>query len=337
MKNLSIVVPVFNSEAFIKKCLNSLIRQDIPLCDYEILIINDGSTDNTVKIAESYAREYFNVKVISQPNSGIGGARNTGLSHATGKYLFFVDSDDYIEPNCLNSILELSISNKLDVLRFNHRIIYNGISLKKNKVNRKFSYNTQPIVILNGKEYLTKRVGWECFLWNYLFRTSFLKIEEFIFRPGIYFEDVEWLPRVLLKTQRVGITNNMIYNYVQREGSVTKGCGIKENEKIIQDRLTVIRLHKNLINSVKDKNFRKWINNFNSLAVLSIFSIVLKNFPNRINETFEEIQNINLIPLSCSLLKLKQKLIVCSFNLSPKLYLILIKTGQKLKRYIDEI
>ena len=120
MKLLSIIVPVYNVEKYLSKCLDSLLAQDIPISDYEIIIVNDGSTDSSLVIAESYSQTNSNIRVISQLNKGLGGARNTGIRSSEGKYLFFVDSDDTIQKNTLKPLLECMESKKLQVLRFNH-------------------------------------------------------------------------------------------------------------------------------------------------------------------------------------------------------------------------
>ena len=109
MKRLSIIVPIFNVELYLAKCLDSLVIQDIQKHEYEIIIINDGSTDSSKDIIKSYLKKYSNIRYIVQENQGLGGARNTGILNACGKYLMFVDSDDYIEKNCLNRFRQWKI------------------------------------------------------------------------------------------------------------------------------------------------------------------------------------------------------------------------------------
>ena len=117
MKELSIIVPVYNVEGYIEKCLSSLVTQDILMNDYEIIVINDGSTDNSLTFVEKFANGFSCIKVYSQHNQGLGSARNTGIRHSTGHYLMFVDGDDFVEPN-LGSVIKRAKEMDLDVLRY---------------------------------------------------------------------------------------------------------------------------------------------------------------------------------------------------------------------------
>lgn len=114
---LSFIVPVYNTEKYLPECLDSLLDQDIPRDDYEIICINDGSTDGSLPILLSYANNYQNIHVIDQKNSGVGSARNSGLDAAQGDYIWFVDSDDMIHPNVLLELSSLLYSQSFDRLR----------------------------------------------------------------------------------------------------------------------------------------------------------------------------------------------------------------------------
>lgn len=103
---LSIIIPVYNVENYVEHCITSCLKQNILISEYEIIIVNDGSTDNSLFIAEKTATGHPNIKIISQCNKGLSMARNKGLSLAQGDYIWFVDSDDYIEENCLKQIIE---------------------------------------------------------------------------------------------------------------------------------------------------------------------------------------------------------------------------------------
>ena len=114
MLYLSIIVPLYNSEKYLPKCLDSLLDQDIQESEYEIILVDDGSPDNSRFIAGEYARAHSNIVVISQANKGTSGARNTGLRHASGKYVYFVDPDDYILNNSLSRLLRHMEEKSLD-------------------------------------------------------------------------------------------------------------------------------------------------------------------------------------------------------------------------------
>ena len=163
MKRLSIIVPVYNVENYLEKCLKSLLTQDIPINQYEIIIINDGSTDGSLAIAESYQNLYSNVRIFSQENKGLGGARNTGIKEAKGACLFFVDSDDYIQVNSLSALLNCFETEKLDVLRFNYIAVNesgNVIQKKKNATHN-IVFSNQ---IVEGETFLSEQLGWACYV-----------------------------------------------------------------------------------------------------------------------------------------------------------------------------
>ena len=112
---LSIIVPMYNVELYIEKCLLSCLNQDLPASDYEIIVVNDGSPDSSLAIAERIASLYDNLTIVSQKNAGLSAARNKALSLAKGKYVWFVDSDDRIQENCLRYILDECYNNGLDL------------------------------------------------------------------------------------------------------------------------------------------------------------------------------------------------------------------------------
>lgn len=112
---LSIIVPVYNAERWLRRCVESLLNQDIDKGEYEILLVDDGSTDGSLALAHQLAAEAGNISVFTQPNAGPGAARNRGIDNAKGDYLMFVDADDYIKPNSLAPILDLAINNELDL------------------------------------------------------------------------------------------------------------------------------------------------------------------------------------------------------------------------------
>ncbi len=119
---LSIILPVYNAEKYLSNCINSLINQDISSSNYEIIIINDGSTDTSPGIAETYASKHTNISLYHQQNKGLGATRNIGITYAKGNYIYFIDSDDYIVNNCLGTITNYLRSEKPDILTFQSHI-----------------------------------------------------------------------------------------------------------------------------------------------------------------------------------------------------------------------
>ena len=116
MCDISVIIPIYNSQKFINKCLDSVINQTFPSSRFEIICINDGSTDQTPQILTEYTLKYTNIIVINQKNQGQGLARNVGVSIAKGKYVKFIDSDDYLHPNALQILYETAEQTKADIV-----------------------------------------------------------------------------------------------------------------------------------------------------------------------------------------------------------------------------
>lgn len=118
MKKLSIIIPVYNVEKYVGRCLESCLDQDLPKDEYEIIVVNDGTQDNSVQVIEKYIKPENNVTLIHRENGGLSAARNTGLKHAQGEYVWFVDSDDWIEKDSLSKLIQYIKKYDLDVFRF---------------------------------------------------------------------------------------------------------------------------------------------------------------------------------------------------------------------------
>ena len=137
--DISVIVPIFNGESYIDKCLSSILNQNVKK---EIILVDDGSSDNSVEIIQSYAAKHDNVFVITQSNMHAGIARNAGIKAAHGKYVHFLDVDDTLEPNCYDSVLPFAISNQLDLIKVRSNVIYSDmertgyIDTSNDKINR---------------------------------------------------------------------------------------------------------------------------------------------------------------------------------------------------------
>ena len=208
---LSIVVPIYKVEQYLHKCIDSLLDQDLPPDEYEIVLVDDGSPDKCAEICEEYAARFAHVKVIHRENGGLSAARNSGMAIAQGRYIQFVDSDDYLEPNVLKTLVDNMIADRLDVLRFNYQNVNENYEIfEPNKTNKPFvDYLDKPC---DGLDFLSERLGFGCYVWQFMIRRELL--EGCMFQEGIYFEDTEWTPRLLLKAKKVNSTDMMTYNYL---------------------------------------------------------------------------------------------------------------------------
>lgn len=204
---------MYNVELYIEKCLLSCLTQDISPSEYEIIVVNDGSPDNSLKIVEEIADKTFNIFIISQPNGGLSVARNTGLQHAKGEYVWFVDSDDWIEENCLSKIVDCLNRAHPDFLQLQFRYAHDDSSLNKD------SY-----CIINGVVSGMQQAnngGVPHPAQFAIYRRDFLLSNGLNFFPGIYHEDSEFKPRALFLAERCASYDKVVYNYYQRStGSI---------------------------------------------------------------------------------------------------------------------
>lgn len=223
---LSIVIPVYNVERYIEKCLKSCINQDIQEYDYEIIVVNDGTPDNSMEIVRRIADNHSNIHIIDQQNQGLSAARNNGFAIAKGEYVWFIDSDDWIEENCLGRITTI-LNTEVDLLQLKYRLTYDDESL-----NKDINITTYKGII-SGKE-VSLMGGLPIPAQFTIYRADFLRSNKLAFFNGIYHEDMEFKPRVLYYAEKVSFDDTISYNYYQRTtGSITSVFTIKRANDII--------------------------------------------------------------------------------------------------------
>ena len=208
---ISIIVPMYNVGPFIEECLQSLWKQDLDEEEYEVVIVNDGSTDESLTIAQELGSRHTNVQILSQKNKGLSMARNAGLAQAQGDCIWFVDADDWIAPGCLKSICRQM--EDLDILA----IAANNISEAGTTL---FSYpETSPVP---GCKFMER---WQDQLKActpfYIFKRAFLMDNKLSFYPGIYHEDNEFTPRAVTLAKSIAACQNPYYQRRIRSGSIT--------------------------------------------------------------------------------------------------------------------
>lgn len=232
---LSIIVPMYNVELYVEKCLLSCLKQDIPHSNYEIIVVNDGSIDNSLKIAENLALQFDNIKIYSQPNSGLSVARNVGFQYASGKYLWFVDSDDRIRENCLSQIIDQCETENLDILAVAAANVIND------KEIRRFKYVDSKVV--SGLDALNKNVMQHCVPFS-IYRREFLLENKLNFFPGIFHEDSEFSPRAYFYAQRIGFTNNIYYLVNINPNSITRTVNYKKSFDYLKVAISIHQFQK---------------------------------------------------------------------------------------------
>ena len=217
---LSIIVPVYNVENYILTCLESIIKQKDDRC--EIVIVNDGSTDRSMEICEAFLSDYPSngIKIITQENMGASVARNTGIMNASGDYIMFLDSDDYLEHDAINVIYDAIKTNE-DCMLIGSKGFHDG---EHDLIENSFGYDTIPFG-MNPAETLLKLDKNPQFwvaTWLIVIKHDFLIKNDLYFKPGIYYEDELWIPQVFVKAGSVKLINHCIYCYrMNRMGSLT--------------------------------------------------------------------------------------------------------------------
>lgn len=317
---LSIIVPVYNVADYLQKCLDSLLEQDLPQNEYEIIVVNDGSTDNSGEIAQQYADKYPNITLINQANQGLSGARNTGIKHSKGDYIQFVDSDDYLEKNVLGGLLKQVENDDLDVLRFRYQNVRinntsNIYEIFKPYKSSSFLFDDYSLDVTDGVNFLNERFGTACYAWAFILRKEILN--NCIFKPGIYFEDTEWTPRMILKSQRIASTDTIVYNYLMREGSITKAVNRDKQRKVVEDK---IRLIDSLLEHSKDLENKSWFERMIAGTVLSTIGCIAADFYDEGKKYLKELKQRNVYPLSYKKITKETRRKLQLINFSPSLY-----------------
>ena len=214
---VSVIVPVYNVEQYIGRCLESLTNQSCSL-EYEIIVINDGTKDNSMDIVQDYAKRYSFIKIIEQENAGLSGARNTGIENATGEYIAFVDSDDFVSTDYIKLLYESAVENNSDVVCCNYRNIVNesgsGIG----------NFPRHSCGVFSGEKILKEvlqDITVRSYVWNKMYRRSIVEDNGIRFPLGVNFEDLAIMPQVFYYSKKVSFIPQALYNYVHREGSIT--------------------------------------------------------------------------------------------------------------------
>lgn len=314
----SLIVPIYNVAPYLRKCVDSLLAQDIS--DYEIILIDDGSPDECPEICDQYAAQYSNIKVIHQTNAGLSAARNSGISVAEGQYILFVDSDDYLHPNTLGTLLEQAERDNLDVLRFRYQNVKESgeaFAPYKDMTN----YNDYSALPTDGLTFLNERMGNQCYAWQFIVKTDIVRQE--LFTPGIYFEDTDWTPRMLLRAKRVASTDLIVYNYLWREGSITLSQkDITKMCKQLEDKIAILGRLNEWGKTVAD---RRWFDGMISAMTISVVDIIANHLYTERKKYVEQIKSIDILPITTYHIAPRAKRKVRLINISLKLAIGVLK------------
>lgn len=218
---VSIVLPVYNVEKYLVECIESAINQT--LNDIEIVAVNDGSTDNSLQILKEYEKKYDFIKVVSQENKGLSGARNTGLRESNGEYVYFLDSDDYIELEAMEYCYNIASKNDLDIITFDAKSFADKDYKGKMLIENYKRDNKLESKVMTGTEfynYSKERRGYTTPIWLNFYRREFLTKNKIEFYEGIIHEDELHTMRSYILAEKIMYIPKLFFNRRVRNNSI---------------------------------------------------------------------------------------------------------------------
>lgn len=224
---LSIIVPVYNVEKYIRPCIESIFKQGLDDSDFEVIIVNDGTKDCSIEIIADIIKEHNNITVINQDNQGLSVARNNGMNIARGEYIQFVDSDDLLIDNCVPYLLNKAISTKADL------IVADYIKMDDSQIvlfqNQHFIQNDGNTQKKTGEELFLQDLNPHyCYVWRTLYKRDFLKKNNLCFIPNICFEDVPFTHQCYLKANLCLRINWLFVIYRKGHESISNSFNMKK-------------------------------------------------------------------------------------------------------------
>ena len=271
MTKVSVIVPVYKTEEYLEKCLDSLVNQTLE--DIEIIVINDGSPDNSTSIIEKYAQKDRRIVVIHQENQGLSIARNNGVKIANGDFIGFVDSDDWVDKDFFEKLYNAAVKYDCDISA--------ATIIRKRPKSQKYRvhYTEEKIYTTLEEKIKCCDIPRCCYIWNKLYKKELIKDKPFV--VGAYFEDVLWTPSVLKAANKlVTVPDTSYYYWVNSNSIVKNNNSKKQNDNYKANKYIIKFFNENgLALTDKQQNLTKQIYYIGKLPVVKI-----KEFKNR--ETF---------------------------------------------------
>ena len=214
---LSIIIPLYNCEKYIKQCLDTIFRQEMNESDFEVIVIDDGSKDSGYSLASEYAKRHQNILVIKQENQGVACARNNALEKATGDYVTFVDADDMLVFGSLSTLIKIAVENKADIVKAAHK------EVPEDAVCEDFSssHDNSSIQIMTGEEAIVNVTRMkEGYCWGYLISRKLITDNRLSFPPKVAFmEDWAFITQAILKSRTFVNADVLLYLYRRNSSS----------------------------------------------------------------------------------------------------------------------
>lgn len=288
--NLSLIIPVYNVERYLPMCLESVVLQGVE--DYEVILVDDGSTDGSGKICDEYAARYHQFQVIHQENHGISAARNVGIKNAKGKYVFFVDSDDFLVSESIGQVLANALQHDVDVACFG------SISGEREELTaRSASINNKDCDssgVMNGDEYIATH-NFLATVWWYIIKREYLQSLNLLFPEGRRLEDGCFTPFVLFHAKRIIHIDAIVYCYVRQHGSIMHNKDRQRNFEMLSDYAfaakTLTEGHERNCNRMSEQTSSRWMGLANSYSFFGLLKAL------RLGEAKYMIKHLKLLKL----------------------------------------
>lgn len=322
--DISFIIPVYNVKQMLSECVESIKQEYLKEYDYEIILVDDGSTDGSGELCDGIAEGYDKVKVIHRENGGLSAARNTGLKAAQGEYVIFIDSDDKLIDDKLSSLLETAFKYKTDVCRGDFEYLFDDKNTYPNVIKQFVAESP-----ITGIDYVKKSVensDLQMMVWMNIYRRKFLLDNDLFFAEGLNHEDEEWSPRMFYAAESVVSVPQVFYSYFIRDNSISNDRSKLAKSSL--DQIKVCYRIKDYISKWKDAGMVSIMQDRAVGMYLSAFTrgkLVDRKYRNLINNKFFSGMNMSK----------KNKIKVIMFKFSKNLYYrISIKSQNK---YLNKV
>ncbi len=231
---VSVIIPIYNVQDYLQECLDAVYNQNG--VDMEVILINDGSSDDSLSVCKAYAQRDQNVIIIDKENEGLSDARNVGTKAATGDYIYYLDSDDWLAPDAIKSLYEFAIENDCEIVQGGFYYAYDDYLLYDNKYKKPFVLNRHEAMLeLIKNDYIKN------FAWGKLYRADIVKKHPF--PKGKYYEDSYWQHLIIHKCKRYGVVPTPLYYYRQRNSGISGEFSLKNLDLLrgYEERLTFVQ------------------------------------------------------------------------------------------------
>ncbi len=319
MKKISVIVPVYNVEKYLSECVDSLINQTYN--NLEIILVDDGSKDNSGKLCDVFAKKDNRIKVIHKQNEGLGMARNTGLDNATGDYVLFVDSDDYLELDCIGECVDFSLKNNIDILFFGHNNVNNKQVTSIHIPLERKVYKDKEILDDFLPELISpsKDNGLSMSSCMALFSNKLIKESEwrFVSERNIISEDVYSILKLFKNVKIAGSYDKAFYNYRYNGNSLTHSFREDRFDKLLA---FYSLCYEECINSFKSKNLANRFSLVYGSFLIGALNII-ENLDIKSNKKIKLIKKHTDSKMIRNILKINCKI---NYNRNQKMIYILI-------------